>query len=372
MEKVMLVAARKEIADVTPYVAGKPIEEVQRELKLDRVIKLASNENPYGCSRLATEAVERELSQISLYPEASGPMLLQKLANRFGLESGNVILGAGSDELIRLLTRAFNSTGDEAIMADVTFPRYETNVTIEGGVPVTIPLIEGVHNLEGMLAAVTEKTKIMFVCNPNNPTGTIVGKAALLAFIENVPKHIMIVVDEAYCEYVEDSEYLDTVPLLSEFPNLVILRTFSKIYGLAALRVGYALAHPTIVRNLHKVRDSFNTSRLSQAAALAALDDEDFVTTCRQKNKTERAYLQNELDAAGLRYFPSHGNFIMVHFPDHTGDDIFQRLLRQGIIVRPGNLLGYPQTVRVTIGDSEQNQAFIAALRNILNGNDQQ
>ncbi len=360
------IPTRKEIEHIAPYVAGKPIEEVQRELKLAHVIKLASNENPYGCSPAAKAAMQREIDSTSLYPEAMGPELLRKLAGFLQVSADKLILGSGSDELIRLLTRAYVSAGDEVIMADVTFPRYETNVGIEGGKPVIVPLIDGTHDLDGMYQAISAKTKLIFVCNPNNPTGTIVGRESLKSFIARVPQHIMLVIDEAYCEYVEDEDYLQTIPLLDKHPNLVILRTFSKIYGLAALRIGYGIMQPQVVSALTKVKDAFNTSRMAQAAALAALDDTAFVDECRRKNSEGRHYLEAELAKMQLAVFPSHANFLMVKFAKYSGEEIFNELLKQGIIVRSGHLLGYPDTIRVSIGTIEQNKAFLTALQHIF------
>ncbi|MFJ7683842.1 histidinol-phosphate transaminase [Peribacillus butanolivorans] len=360
------IPVRKNIENLSAYVSGKPIEEVQRELGLESIVKLASNENPYGFSPLAKESMLIEIEQTSFYPEGLAPSLAEKLARKLNIKQDNIILGNGSDEILRLLTRTYIQQNDEVIMADVTFPRYETNVLIDGGTPVKIPLINGVHDLQGMYEAITEKTKMIFVCNPNNPTGTIVQKEKLRSFIEKVPKHILLIVDEAYYEYVEDEEYLETLPFLNTHSNLVILRTFSKIYGLAALRIGYGLMDVSIIQELIKVKEPFNTNRLAQAAAFASLDDPTFVEQCAHKNEEGRRYLENELSEMGLTFFPSHANFIMVKL-NHPGRYVFDELLKQGVIIRSGHLLGYENTIRVTIGTPLENERFIKSLQNVIN-----
>ncbi|MFJ7752453.1 histidinol-phosphate transaminase [Peribacillus muralis] len=360
------IPVRKKIEELRPYVSGKPIEEVQRELGLETIVKLASNENPYGCSSLAKEAMIAEMEQASFYPEGLAPSLAEKLARKLSIKQDKIILGNGSDEVIRLLTRTYIQPNDEVIMADVTFPRYETNVLIDGGTPVMIPLMNGVHDLQRMYDAITENTRMIFVCNPNNPTGTIVQKERLRAFIEKVPKHILLVVDEAYYEYVNDEDYLETLPLLNNHANLVILRTFSKIHGLAALRIGYGLMDAPIIQELIKVKEPFNTNRLAQAAAFASLDDDTFVEQCARRNEDGRNYLETELSRMGLSFFPSHANFLMIKL-NQPGKDVFEKLLTSGVITRSGHLLGYADTIRVTIGTSLENEKFITCLQNAIN-----
>ncbi|MBX6353280.1 MAG: histidinol-phosphate transaminase [Thermoflavifilum sp.] len=359
------MAARPSLAGLGVYVPGRPVEEVQRELGLARIIKLASNENPFGCPPAAREAMIQEMGQCALYPESSAPALAERIARHWGVDVERVFLGNGSDEIIGLLTRTYVQPGDEVVVADPTFSRYEQNVIIDGGVPVKVPCVDGVHDLDAMLRAVGPRTRMVFVCNPNNPTGTIVGAEALRRFIEAVPANVIVVVDEAYYEYVTASDYLQTVPLLDTHPNLIILRTFSKIYGLAALRIGYGLMHPAIIAELHKVRGPFNTNRLAQAAALAALDDAEWVRRCREANAEGLAYLAQAAAALGLSSYPSQGNFILIHLPT-SGTEVGQRLLMQGVIVRPGEQLGIPNSIRVTVGTPEENQAFVEALRRAL------
>ncbi|EHB64420.1 MULTISPECIES: histidinol-phosphate transaminase [Paenibacillus] len=355
---------KAQIVDLPVYQPGKPIEEVKKELGLDRVIKLASNENPYGCSPLAREAITAELETLSLYPDGSAAELTAALAEHLNVASPQIIFGCGSDEIIALIIRAFLVPGDETIMADQTFSVYKTNAEIEGAVSIEVPLVDGKHDLQGMLDAITDKTKIIWVCNPNNPTGTIVSETELVQFLDSVPEHIMVVLDEAYFEYVTDASYPNSIPLMGRYPNLVILRTFSKIYGLAALRIGYGVAQEEVISLINRVREPFNTGRLAQAAAKAALKDQAFVAECRKRNEEGIKYIQGELDRLGLSYFPAHGNFIMIDVR-RSGKDVFQSLLRKGIIVRPG-FERYPNWIRVTVGSKEQNDAFIGALEQVI------
>ncbi|QWU14623.1 histidinol-phosphate aminotransferase [Paenibacillus sophorae] len=352
------------IVGLPVYKPGKPIEEVKKEYGLEEVIKLASNENPYGSSPSAKAAIQAELDNLSLYPDGSAAELTASLASRLGVSSDNIIFGCGSDEIIALIARAFFLPGDETIMADQTFSVYKSNADIEGAVSIEVPLVQGTHDLDGMLARITDKTKVIWICNPNNPTGTIVSGPALTAFLDAVPDRVMVVLDEAYCEYVTDPSYSDGVKLLDRYPNLVVLRTFSKIYGLAALRIGYGVARPEIIKLINQVREPFNTSRLAQAAAVAALGDQDYVEECRRLNSAGLVQLQGEFKRLGLEYFPAHGNFIMVDVR-MSALDIFELLLRKGVIVRAGHRL-YPTYIRVTIGSQEQNQVFIEALEAAL------
>ncbi|WP_181347879.1 histidinol-phosphate transaminase [Thalassobacillus sp. CUG 92003] len=356
-----MIQPRPEIEGISMYSPGKPIEELKREKGLTHVYKMASNENPFGFSKLAEEAMKHEMAEITRYPETTSPSLAIKLANRLDISRDQLLFGSGSDEIIRLLTRTFLNAGDEVVMAGVTFPRYKTNVLIEGGKPIEVDMVNGTHDLEAMAEAITAETKIVFVCNPNNPTGTIVEKKALRQFIERVPDHVLLVMDEAYYEYADDEAYLETLPMLNDHPNMVILRTFSKIYGLAALRIGYGIMHPDLVGHLLKVKEPFNVNRLAAAAASASLDDEGFVEDTIRKNQEARDYLIRSFSRMGLSYFPTQTNFIMVDtgFP---AEEVHEHLLNQGIIIRPGHLMGYPTMIRVTMGLPEENEAFITQL----------
>lgn len=352
------------IVDLPVYKPGKPMEEVKKELGLSDVIKLASNENPYGSSPSARAAIIADLDNLYLYPDGSAAELTAALAAHLGVQSDNIIFGCGSDEIIALIARAFFVPGDETIMADQTFSVYKSNADIEGAVTIEVPLVNGTHDLEAMLARITDRTKVVWICNPNNPTGTIVSEQALITFLNAVPSGVMVVLDEAYFEYVTDLSYTNGIGLLDTYPNLVVLRTFSKIYGLAALRIGYGVASPQIIKLINQVREPFNTTRLAQVAALAALADQDYVQECRRLNSAGIVQLEGEFKRLGLDSFPAHGNFIMVDVRK-PAFEVFDALLRQGIIVRAGHRL-YPTYIRVTVGSAEQNKAFIAALEKTL------
>ncbi|GFZ89795.1 histidinol-phosphate aminotransferase [Paenibacillus marchantiophytorum] len=356
---------KQTIVHLPVYQPGKPIEEVKRELGLTEVVKLASNENPFGSSPKVKAALEAEIANISLYPDGGAVQLTDAVAKSLGVETNQVIFGAGSDEVILMLARAFLVQGDETVMASHTFPQYKHNCEIEGAVSIEVPLIDGTHDLDGMLAAITEKTKIVWICNPNNPTGTMNTDAEIEAFLAKVPAHVLVVLDEAYCEYNTTGEFPDSIKLIAQYRNVIALRTFSKIYGLASLRVGYGIGHPDVIRSINQVREPFNTSRFAQAAALAAIQDQDFITSCREANTAGLQYLNEQFAALKLQAFPAHGNFIMVDV-GRPAAEVFNGLLRRGIIIRGGHMLGFPTSIRVTIGSREQNEKFITALKQVL------
>ncbi|MBO7744107.1 histidinol-phosphate transaminase [Paenibacillus sp. MWE-103] len=355
---------KQSIVSLPVYQPGKPIEEVKRELGLKEVIKLASNENPFGSSEHAKAAIMKELEHISIYPDSFSTDLTAAVAAYLGVERDQIIFGAGSDEVILMLARAFLTPGDETVMADETFSQYRHNAVIEGATIVEVPLKDGVHDLTAMLAAITERTKIVWVCNPNNPTGTIVRHAELEAFVRQVPSNVIVALDEAYIEYVTDEAFPDSLALMREFKNVILLRTFSKIHGLASLRIGYGAAHADLIRMVNQVREPFNTTRMAQAAAAASLADTDFVGGCRDRNAAGRAYLYDEFDRLGLHYFEAHGNFIMVDVKMPSAQ-AFDGLLRRGVISR-ARWAHHPTYIRITIGSPEQNEAFVAALEAVL------
>lgn len=355
---------KSHIVNLPVYQPGKPIEDVKRELGLDEVIKLASNENPYGASPKVKEAILAELENISIYPDGGAVELTADLASSLGVNANQIIFGCGSDEIIALLARAFFVPGDETIMADQTFSVYKSNADIEGAISIEVPLVDGTHDLDAMLDKINDNTKMIWVCNPNNPTGTILSEQVLTAFLEKVPGDVLVVLDEAYCEYVTDLSYPNSIHYLDKYPNVVILRTFSKIYGLASLRIGYGVGQPEVIKLINQVREPFNTTRVAQAAAKAALKDQEYIATCRTANAAGIVQLQGAFDRLGLEYFPAHGNFIMVDVRKPSGD-IFEALLRKGIIIRGGHSK-YPTYIRVTVGSQEQNKAFIHALEQVL------
>jgi histidinol-phosphate aminotransferase len=358
------VQPKSNIVHLPVYQPGKPIEEVKRELGLTEVIKLASNENPFGCSEAAKQAIMNELANTSLYPDGAAVALTEALAGHLGVGKDQIIFGAGSDEVILMIARAFLVPGDETIMADETFPQYKHNAEIEGAKIIEVPLKDGRHDLPAMLEKVTDKTKIVWICNPNNPTGTIVTKDELDAFMAKVPAHVLVVLDEAYCEYIGDPAYPNGIEYVKRHPNVISLRTFSKIYGLASLRIGYGIGRPEIIRYINQVREPFNTTRYAQAAAKAALEDTAFIAECRRRNAEGLAYLKAEFDRLGLRYFEPYGNFVMFD----TGipsQKVFDALLRKGIISR-ARWTHYPTHIRITVGSAEQNRKFIEALEQVL------
>lgn len=357
---------KQNIVHLPVYEPGKPIEEVKKELGLKEVTKLASNENPFGCSPKALEAIQAEIVNTSLYPDGASAALAEEIAKHYGVATNQLIFGAGSDEIILMLSRAYLVQGDETVMATHTFPQYKHNAEIEGATIIEVPLVDGVHDLKGMLAAVTAKTKIVWICNPNNPTGTMNSHWEIESFLQAVPSHVLVVLDEAYFEYCVGTDYPDSLKLLEQYKNVILLRTFSKVYGLASLRIGYGIGHPDVIRSINQVREPFNTTRFAQAAALAAIKDQEFVAKCREANKIGIQYLNGQFDELGLSYYPAYGNFIMVHV-GLPAAEVFDGLLKRGIIVRGGHKLGFPESIRVTVGSQEQNEKFVAALKEVLN-----
>ncbi|KXZ38940.1 histidinol phosphate aminotransferase apoenzyme [Alkalithermobacter thermoalcaliphilus JW-YL-7 = DSM 7308] len=354
---------RKELNDLVPYKPGKPIEYVMKEFGLTNVIKLASNENPLGCSEKVKQALTKALDNLHIYPDGNSTDLRQALGRKFNIDVSKVITSSGSDEMVDILAKVFINHGDEVIMADLTFPRYITTTKMMGGVPVIVPLKNFTHDIKGMQNAVTEKTKMIWVCNPNNPTGTMVPTSEIIDLLENVSEDIIVVLDEAYREYVTRDDYmLDSERLLDKYPNLVILRTFSKAYGIAALRVGYTLAHEDIISNINKVRGPFNVNSLAQVAALAALEDQDFIKESFNVNKSGKEYLYKEFDSMGLEYALSETNHIYVNV-NKDAFEVFDKLQREGVIIRPIK----DTFIRVSIGTMEENKIFIEKLRKVLN-----
>ncbi|MDQ0337645.1 histidinol-phosphate aminotransferase [Caldalkalibacillus uzonensis] len=352
---------KEQIIGLSPYHPGKPIEEVKREFKLTEVIKLASNENPFGPTPKVKQAILEASDNLALYPDGAAFELRQALAEYYRVNPDQLIFGNGSDEIVQIICRTFLTPGSNAVMAEPTFPRYKANVIIEGAQAVEVPLKEGVYDLEAMAAAVNEHTRLVWVCNPNNPTGTHISEDELVSFLRQVPEDVLVVVDEAYYEYVTAEDYPDTTRLLNQYPNILILRTFSKIYGLAALRIGYGIARPEVVDWLNRVREPFNTSRVAQKAALAALADQDYRAVCFEKNKQGKEYFYRQFEVLNLAFYPTEANFIMVDL-GRPAQPVFDALLRQGVIVRSGEVLGMPTCLRITIGSQEQNEKIIHLL----------
>lgn len=350
---------------ITSYIPGKSIEEVQKEFGAKRWTKLASNENLLGPSPKAVAAIRKELSKIYLYPEGPCTVLRRALGEKFALPEERVVISNGADNLILMIASAFVDEGDEVVMADPTFSVY-TNVTqIMGGKPIKVKLKDFTHDLDTMLKKVNRKTKLVFICNPNNPTGTTVSLESFNYFLSKLPKHVIVILDEAYGDFVEDAFYPNGLDYIREKRQLIVLRTFSKVYGLAGLRIGYALGREDLVDCLYKVRDPFPVHRLAQVAAVAALNDEGHAIKSIQLVYEGKRYLYKELDRLGFSYVPSQANFIFIDF-EKDSEEIFQVLLRGGVIIRPGKIWGYRTFARVTIGRMDDNRRFIKALKKIM------
>jgi histidinol-phosphate aminotransferase len=359
------IAKRRCLENITPYVPGKPVEEVERELCIAGVIKLASNENPLGPSPLALEAIREYLPKINYYPDGSCYYLKQALAAHLGLGEANIVFGNGADELITLVGAAYLNPGDEIIMADPSFSEYDFSARLMDARPTRVPLKDYRHDLKAMAAAVNDKTRVVFVCNPNNPTGTTVTHQELTTFLQKIPTDILVVLDEAYYEYVTDPDYPRSLELLSKHQNILILRTFSKVYGLAGLRIGYGLASEKIVQDLNTVREPFNVNAVAQVGAIAALRDQDHLRAVQELNSRGKAYLAQEFDKMGLFHLPTDANFVFLE-TRMDSNELFQDLMKKGVIVRTGSIFGYPQFIRVSIGTDEQNRLFIKALQETL------
>ncbi len=359
----MALQVHPDILSLNPYVPGKPIDELQRELGLTRVIKLASNENPLGPSPKALAALSGAQDLLHRYPDGGAYRLRQAIADRWKVAREQVILGNGSDEILGLLARTFLTPGDEAIMADHTFVIYKMEVTAVHGKPVVVPLVDWTHDLESMARAVTPRTRLLFLCNPNNPTGTIVSAEAVDRLMAKLPEDVVVVFDEAYFEYVRSPRFPDAMAYVKQGRNAIVLRTFSKIYGLAGLRVGYGISTLEIIDLLNRVRPPFNANSLAQRAALAALEDDEHVAKSRTVNAAGMEQLERGLGALGITSVPSETNFLYFD-AKQSGRPVFEALLREGIIVRhiDGTML------RVTIGQPDENAAFLQALEKVLHG----
>lgn len=366
MQDFIKTRARREIFKLKPYTPGKPIAEVKRELGLNDIIKLASNENPLGPSPRAVAAISNMLSEIHLYPDANCFELKNRLASIYDVPAAGILIGNGSDELLKLLAETFLSSGDQIIYARPTFSEYEFSALIMGAECIEVPLDNFTHDLQAMIDAITPKTKMIIVCNPNNPTGTLVNARQMQDFMNQVPDEVIVVFDEAYYEYVESAELSSGLKYVKEGRNVLVFRTFSKIYGLAALRVGYALTSTDIAQAVERVMEPFNVNSPAQVGALAALDDQEHVQKSQQLNSQGKQYLYSEFERMGIKYVPTEANFIFLD----TGAscrEVFKGLLQLGVIVRTGDIFGFPTFIRVTVGTAEENQRFINSLQKVLN-----
>ena len=353
------------ILKLSPYQPGKPVEELERELGIENCIKLASNENPRGPGRLVREALARASEHLSRYPDGAGYALKQRLALHLGVDPENITLGNGSNDVLELVARVFLGPGNSGVVSEFGFVVYPLAVTAVGAELLEVPAQDWGHDLDAMCAAVRADTRMVFIANPNNPTGTWVSGETLLGFLDSMPSHLVVVLDEAYFEYVEHEEYPDGVALLERYPNLVVTRTFSKIHGLASLRVGYSVSSVAIADLMNRVRQPFNVSSLAQAAAVAALDDTDYVNASRELNRRGLREIEAGLARLGLEHIDSLGNFVTFRCPGE-GLPLYERLLREGVIVRPIANYAMPRHLRVTVGTQEENERFLLALEAVL------
>ncbi len=360
----MKLRSKPWIQSLQPYPPGKPIEELEREYGIRGSIKLASNENSLGPSPKAVEAMREALAGVHLYPDGGAFYLRRALAERYAVSPDQLLLGNGSNELIDLVVRAFVHQGDEAVVAQHAFVIYSMAVQSQGGRVVTVPAVDYGHDLEAMAAAVSDDTRVVFLANPNNPTGTMFRRAEWERFLAAVSEQTLIVVDEAYAEYVTDPEYPDAMAAVGDRRPMLVLRTFSKIHGLAGLRVGYAVGSPQVIELVNRLRAPFNVNSLAQCAALAALADQEHVARSRQMNSEGMRQLEAGLTDLGVEWVPSAANFILARVGDVA--TVYEQLLRRGVIVRPVGVYGLPEHVRVTIGTSAENQRFLEALAAVL------
>lgn len=353
------------IQSIEAYKPGKPIEELAREHGIERAIKLASNENPLGPSPRAVQAIVLALSGLHRYPDGRGYDLTVKLSGCLGFSPDHFVLGNGSDDLIGMLTRALLQPGDEVIIPTPSFLMYEINVKSAGAIPVHVPLRSLAIHGSDLLERVTSRTRIVFICNPNNPTGTVMSRSDFETFIQALPPGIVVVVDEAYMEFVRDPACVNSLDFIRGDRPIVALRTFSKAYGLAGLRIGYGVMAPELAGILHRIRQPFNASLLAQAGAVAALEDEAFLRKTIQTVHESLDYLYAELDRIGLRYFPTQANFFLID-AGQDADMVFENMLKKGIIVRSMSSYGYPEYIRVNTGLAEENRRLIEALEQVL------
>lgn len=356
--------ANPQLRDLAVYEPGKPIEETARELgaAADEIIKLASNENPLGPSPMALAAMRSALDSAHLYPDGGGFYLREALAAKLGVSRDHLILGSGSNEIIEFLGHAFLERGDDVVTSEHAFIAYKLVAAIFGARTIEVPSPDLRHDLDGIIAALTPRTRLIFIANPNNPTGTLAGQDEIDRFIEQVPENVVVVFDEAYFEYLDDPP--DTLRFVREGRNVAVLRTFSKMQGLASLRLGYGIARPELIQVLQKTRQPFNVNGLGQVAALASLEDHEHRRETRRVTDAGRTYLEQEFAAMNLRFVPSAANFVLVNVGD--GARIFRALLERRIIVRALKGYNLPQWIRISVGTMEQNQRCIAALREVV------
>ena len=347
-----------------PYQPGKPSDELERELGISNIVKLASNENPLGPSPLALDAIQRELSELTRYPDGNGFTLKRALSEKYGIATTQITLGNGSNDVLELITRAFAEPAREVIFSQYAFAVYPLATQSVNATPVVTPAKDWGHDLEAMLAAITEHTSIIFVANPNNPTGTALNREALYDFLSKVPERVIVVLDEAYIEYNQGGNFPNGLSFLEEFSNLIVTRTFSKAWGLAGLRVGYSVSNSEIADVLNRVRQPFNVNSLALAAAAAALEDNEYLEKSVNLNRQGMQQLVSAFERLDYDYIPSLGNFVC-YDTKTSGVEIYQQMLQQGVIVRPVSNYGMESHLRVSVGLPEENARFIEVLESL-------
>lgn len=357
---------RTELDPIKPYIPGKPIEEVQRELGLEDVIKLASNENPLGPSRLAMEAMRAEIENVHIYPDGGATYMKEAISKKYGVDADRIVVSNGGEEIIKMIAEIFINPGDEAIMAKPTFTLYKNSVQLMGGVPVEVPLKDLKHDIPGFIEKINEKTKIVYVCNPNNPIGNIVERDEMELLLRNLPEEVVLVLDEAYYEYAEACEaYPDGLAILAERPNTIIIRTFSKVAGLAGVRSGYGFTSREIAANINKIRTVFNVNKLAQIGALAAMKDDLHISKTVELNRKTMDMMEAFFESHDLNYVKSYTNFVFVDL-GLDSKTVFDALLSKGIIIRPGFIWGMDTWVRISSGTEAQIRRLLEALEELL------
>ncbi len=352
---------------IKPYVPGKPVEEVERELGLKNVIKMASNENPLGPSLRAVETMRSNLKKMHIYPDGNCYYLKEALAAKLNLKTDQLIFGNGSDEILSFLTLDYINQGDEAVMVNPSFSEYDFAMRLMGGTPRQVPLVgpDFSYDFEAILEAVNEKTRLVFICSPNNPTGSIVKKKDLDSFIERLPDNVLLVLDQAYIEYVDNEDHPTGLDYVEQGMPVILLRTFSKLYGLAGLRIGYGIAPAEIISELNRVREPFNVNAMAQVAALGALKDNYHLERSRKLVGESRKQFVEGLSEMGLKPVPDQANFCFIDLKVDSRE-VFKAMMQKGVIVRTGDIFGFPTYIRVTYGTEEQNKRFLAALKEVL------
>ena len=356
---------RDEIDQIQPYIPGKPISEVKAELGLKEVIKLASNENPLPVSQKVKKALKEEMDSINLYPDGASRKFKKVLCEHLNLDNEMVAVGNGSDGLIKVIGETFLNNNSQVIISYPSFVEYKFIANLMGSDIIRVWTKDYQQNLAGIQNAVSSRTNMIFLTSPDNPTGSIIKRNELEKFFKKIPDDVLVILDQAYYEYVQDEDYVDGIEYIKKGYPLIVLRTFSKAYGLAGLRLGYAVADPEIIGSLMKARDPFNVNRLAQAAGRAVLNDKKFLEQTIENNEQGKKFLYNEFEKMGLDYVPTEANFILVNVKTNSGE-LFENMLKKGVIIRPGKPLGYPGHIRVTIGLPEENKKFIKVLKEEL------